>query len=117
MSSTDTRNLTSGILEVKCEMPPGENNSVPLQLQWGEYYSPVYEISYRPPTILRFKLGNTTNTSTDQYLATSLSEEEKEVCLRDETAKFFQCSCKMDAKICDDTNRCVYANSSAAYRY
>ena len=51
----DTRNLTSGILG-KCEMPPGENNSVPLQLQWGEYYSPVYEISYRPPTILRFKL-------------------------------------------------------------
>ena len=97
------------VLEVKCRMPPGENETVPIQLIWGAYLSPPYYVGYRAPSIeklvfyhnlesqINSALHNTTHTITDQ---------DKDKCLKLGTAS--ECACRFLESECSRSLYCLW---------
>jgi len=90
-----------GILEARCRVPPGENETVPFQLRWGEVYGPIYYISYRAPEIEKILFGRNNSNATFQTLSYPLNEVDETLCLGTRV-KDEECACRFTESSCGE---------------
>ena len=111
-------------LQVKCKMPPGENNTVPVQLKWGKYLSPPYAVAYRFPSIRQLLLYQSdeydetsmlpghvddgeTNISKRVKASHGISHEDIATCF-DDVVYVDECACKFTEFTCIPLPHCIW---------